>query len=108
MKVLISLLILSFCGCAYTKKDKQLLSAMWVVSIADYYQTNRILEDDGFNEQNGMIKDDTDAGAVLLGVPVALTLSYKCIPAKHRPAIIKAFVGVKGVAIFHNYKEGVR
>lgn len=111
MKLMIIFLCFLLAGCvthSYTKQDKILLSAMWAASAADYYQTDRILEDDEFVETNSSIQDDTDAAALILGVPLALTIGGLWIPPKYRKWFFGAFTGVKTAAVIHNHNEGVR
>ena len=108
IKLLIIAIMFTVACVPYTKKDKYLLGAVWVTCLADYYQTNRILEDNDFEEGNGMIQNDTDAAVFMLGMPLALTIGGLWIPPKDRAVFFGTIAGIKGGVVAYNYDRGVR
>lgn len=110
LKALVVLMVIAMCGgCithSYTKKDKQLLGVLWAASIADYYQTKQIKESSDFEEWNNEVEDNTEA--LMLGIPLAVTIGGFWVEPKKREIFFKTFIGVKAGVVAYNYERGVR
>lgn len=111
MKIISLLIILSLTGCAYnayTRQDIIDLGFMWAACYKDYDQTREILNNDKYEEMNGLIQNDSDAKIFLLGMPLILTIGGLFVPPKDRKYVFRTVAGVKAVAVLYNYNLGVR
>ncbi len=109
-KYSIFLIFVFLIGCAhFDRHEKIVLSAMYVTSAIDLYQTMRIVDDPDYFETNPLIGQDKEKAAMVIAshVIVAHVIAY-CIPKKYRHTFLGFCFGYELKNVVHNYRIGVR